>query len=159
MSKCAVIRWKPLALCILIPLAVGAVVGFLTSGSMQDYTNLQQPPLSPPGVVFPIVWMILYILMGISAYLVLESSVTSRMKALRVFGLQLFVNALWPIIFFNLKMRLFAFFWLIFLIILIVWMMVLFYRINKTAAYLQLPYLIWSIFAGYLNLGVFLLNQ
>lgn len=145
-------KLKKLIINILIPLAVGGIVAFITMPFM-DYTSLNQPPLSPPGFLFPIVWTILYFLMGVSAYLV-----SRKEKIPLIYYIQLGVNALWSIIFFVFKFRFFAFVWIILLIVLVILMIIRFYKINKTAAYLQIPYLLWILFAGYLNLGIYLLN-
>lgn len=153
------IKWKPLLISILISLGIGIAAGFLTKGSMEIYRSLQLPALSPPAIVFPIVWTILYVLMGISAYLVTISDSPYRNSSLKIYFLQLAVNFLWSIIFFNWNAYLFAFIWLIFLWILIVFMILSFYKVNKAAAFLQIPYLLWVTFAGYLNLGVYLLNR
>ena len=142
---------------ILIPVALGGIVALLISGFM-DYNELNKPPLSPPGFIFGIVWTILYILMGIS-YGILDYKNLIDTNTKNIYYLQLFVNLLWPIAFFVFKWRLFAFIWLIFLVILIIKMMIEFYKKDKTAAYLQIPYLLWSIFAAYLNIGIYLLNK
>ena len=143
---------KKFIISILIPLVVGGIVGLITMPFM-DYETLNQPPLSPPGYVFPIVWTILYFLMGVSAYLVHQKD-----KIPNVYYTQLGVNALWSIIFFIFKLRLLAFIWIILLIILVIIMIIKFYKISKPAAWLQIPYLLWILFASYLNLGVYLLN-
>ena len=142
---------------ILIPVVLGGIVGLIISNFM-DYNELNKPPLSPPGFIFGIVWTILYILMGIS-YGILDYKNLIDTNTKNIYYLQLFVNLLWPITFFVFKWRLFAFIWLIFLVILIIKMMIEFYKKDKTAAYLQIPYLLWSIFAAYLNIGVYLLNK
>lgn len=141
---------------IFIPLAVGGIVGFLISSHI-DYNSLNQPPLSPPSIVFPIVWTILYTLMGISyAILKINSKITTSINI--VYYFQLFLNALWSIFFFIFKWRLFSFIWIIALIFAIISMITLFYKENKVAGILQIPYLIWTIFAAYLNFGVYILN-
>ena len=150
-------KFKTYFKAILIPVLVGGIVGFLISGSI-DYNSLEKPFLSPPSITFPIVWTILYILMGIS-YAILESNSLVNSKINSIYYLQLFFNALWPIAFFLLKWRLFAFIWIIILAILIIIMIARFYEKNKTAAWLQVPYLLWTLFATYLNFGVFLLNR
>ena len=127
---------------------------------MRAFNELNKPPLSPPGWLFPVVWTLLYVLMGIASYLVLvsgedEAKVTS---ALKTYGLQLAFNFFWSIIFFNLESYLFAFIWLVALWILILLTMIKFFRIREAAGYLLLPYLAWVTFAGYLNLGIYLLN-
>ena len=153
-------HYKLLALCIAIPLAVGALAGFLTSGSMEAFNQLEKPALSPPGILFPIVWTILYVLMGIASYLVLTSG-QGKIKikdALFTYGLQLIFNFFWSIWFFNLEWYLFAFVWLLILWVLIFNTTVSFYEISKPAAYLLIPYLLWVTFAGYLNFSIYLLN-
>lgn len=149
-------KLKTYAVSILIPLALGGIVGFLISGSM-DYDMLNQPPLSPPAILFPIVWTILYIMMGISfGKLKVEGVLDSDAKL--IYYVQLVVNLLWPIAFFVLKWRLFSFIWLLLLVALVVLMIINFYRRDKTAGLLQIPYLAWIIFASYLNIGVYILN-
>ncbi len=142
---------------ILIPVIIGGIVGFLISGSM-DYDSLVKPPLSLPGFLFPIVWTILYIFMGVS-YGILESNSLIDESSNFIYYFQLFVNALWPIFFFLLKWRLFSSIWIIFLIILIILMIINFYKKNKISGLLQIPYLLWSIFATYLTISIYLLNR
>lgn len=150
-------KFKIYAQSILIPVLAGGLVGFLISGFM-DYEMLQKPPFSPPGIVFPIVWTVLYILMGLSYGIIKDKSeVDSDTRT--IYYLQLIVNLLWPIAFFILKWRLFAFFWIVLLDFLVIIMTVKFYRKNKTAGLLQIPYAAWVIFATYLNLGIYLLNR
>ena len=153
-------KFKNYALSIIIPLALGGIVGFLISGSM-DYDTLNQPPLSPPSILFPIVWTILYVLMGVSSYLILTSdaSVEEISDAIRLYAYQLLVNFLWPTFFFNFQWYFFALIWLILLWILVFLMIRKFATINKWAAYLNIPYLIWLTFAGYLNAGIWWLNR
>lgn len=150
-------KFKTYFKAILIPVLVGGIVGFLISGSI-DYNSLEKPFLSPPSITFPIVWTILYILMGIS-YAILESNSLVNSKINSIYYLQLFFIALWPIAFFLLKWRLFAFIWIIILAVLIIIMIARFYEKQKTAAWLQVPYLLWTLFATYLNFGVYLLNR
>ena len=142
---------------ILIPVAVGVIIGLITSSDVQ-YNQLIQPSFAPPGILFPIVWTILYTLMGIS-YGILKSDGQVDSEVNFVYYLQLFVNALWSIIFFTLEWRLFAFFWILLLIILVVMMIIEFYDKNKVAGLLQIPYLLWLIFAAILNFSVYLLNR
>ena len=148
-----------LLISIAISLGVGVLSGLITLGSFNTYSNLQQPALAPPGWLFPVVWTVLYILMGISAYLVYISDNEQKYIGLAVYGLQFIFNFLWSIIFFNLGHPLFAFVWLVILWILIVAMIISFYKINPTAGLLQIPYLLWVTFAGYLNLSIYLLNK
>ena len=142
---------------ILIPVLVGAIVGLLISSSM-DYNELQKPMLAPPGKVFPVVWTILYVLMGIS-YGILKSDNLISKDINSIYYVQLFFNALWPIAFFIFKWRLFAFVWIICLALLVADMIYKFYEKNKVAGLLQLPYLIWTVFASYLNISIYLLNR
>lgn len=152
--------WKKLFLHLAIPLGVGALAALLTSDSMQTYHALNQPPLSPPGWVFPVVWTILYTLMGISSYLVATADAPgiTKFQAFCMYGLQLAFNFLWSIVFFRWQMILAAFFVLVLLWIFILITFWLFSAIRSRAGTLLLPYLLWVTFAGYLNYGVFLLN-
>ena len=151
---------KRLIICLAIPLVVGGAAGLLTMNSMEAFEALNQPPLSPPGWLFPVVWTVLYVLMGIASYLVSVSDAPheEKARALWTYGIQLAFNFLWPIAFFNLKWYLFAFLWLVILWILIMITALRFGRIRKPAGYLLVPYLLWVAFAGYLNLGIYLLN-
>lgn len=142
---------------ILIPVIVGGIVGFIISGFM-DYDTLNKPFSSPPSIVFPIVWTILYILMGTS-YGILKSNSLTDTKIDIIYYLQLAVNALWSIFFFVLKWRLFSFFWILLLAGLVIWMIIEFYSKNKLAGLLQIPYILWIAFASYLNLAFYLLNR
>lgn len=142
---------------ILIPLAVGSLSAVLSDNSAA-YSTLNKPPLSPPPFIFPIVWTILYILMGISSYIIYESEDPEKNKALRLYFIQLFFNFFWSIFFFGFSMYFFAFLWLLVLIILIVLMIYQFHKISPVAAYLQIPYLIWCLFAAYLNFMIYQLN-
>ena len=151
--------FKKRLLCWAIPLAVGGLATLL-SGGMGGYRVMNQPPLSPPGWVFPIVWTVLYLLMGEASYRVLTSGKdqTQVKRALTAYGVQLFLNFLWPLVFFGGQMYLAAF-----VILIILWVTIFitlrrFSDIDETAGNLLIPYLLWVTFAGYLNLGVFLLN-
>ena len=141
---------------ILVPVILGGIVGFITS-SFIDYNSLQKPPLAPPAIIFPIVWTILYILMGVS-YGRLKSKGLTDEKINRIYYLQLIINLLWSFIFFVFKWRLFAFFWIILLDISLIIMIIRFYQKDKIAGRLQIPYLLWSLFATYLNFGILFLN-
>ena len=153
--------WKKLIIAIAIPLAVGGVSAFLTQNSMMTFASVQKPPLSPPGWLFPVVWTLLYTLMGIASYLIITSGTTSNsdiFHAMIIYGLQLFFDFFWSIIFFNLENYLFAFIWLCALLFLILLNALLFYRISKLAGLLLIPYILWVTFAGYLNYGIYLLS-
>lgn len=151
------ISWKKLTICILLPLLVGAFSAFLTKDNMNIFEFLNKPPLSPPGFLFPIVWTILYILMGIASYLVLTSNKSDDF-ALIFYVIQLIFNFFWSILFFNFEAYLFSFIWLVILWILILITTILFYKISKPAGYFMIPYLLWVTFAGYLNLAIYFLN-
>lgn len=150
-------KLKTYAKSILIPVIIGGIVGLIISGSI-DYNSLQKPFLSPPSILFPIMWTILYVLMGIS-YGILEDKSLIDSKIKIIYYLQLFVNALWSIIFFTFKWRLFGFIWIILLDILVITMIINFYKKDKLSGLLQIPYLLWSLFASYLNLFIYLLNK
>ena len=153
------VKLKPLITNIFISLGVGLLAAWVTMGAMQIYDDVNKPALSPPPSVFPVVWSILFLLMGISAYLIYISVSEKKQKALTVYGLQLVVNFIWPILFFNGQCYLLAFLWLIFLCVLILFMIDLFYQIKPIAGWLQIPYLLWVIFAGYLDFMVYSLNR
>ena len=147
--------------CIAIPLIIGGVSAFLTRGSMEIFEKLNQPPLSPPGWLFPVVWTILYCFMGIASYLVIQSDTKpdKTAAAMMVYIWQLLVNFLWPTFFFNLGWYLFSFFWLLLLWVLVLITTIRFYGVSKSAGLLMVPYLLWTTFAAYLNLGVWYLNR
>lgn len=154
------INRKLLVLCIALPLLVGAVSALLTKDSMMLFQIVRKPSLSPPGWLFPVVWTLLYTLMGIASYLMLtrEGTVEEKERAIRVYLYQLVVNFLWSTWFFNFQWYFFAFLWLVLLWVLILVTLVRFYKISKPAGYLLIPYLLWVTFAGYLNLGIAFLN-
>jgi len=149
-------NFKIYAKSILIPVVLGGIVGFLISGSM-DYNSLEKPLFSPPSILFPIVWTILYILMGVS-YGRLESKLLLDSRGKLIYYLQLFINLLWPIFFFALKWRLFSSFWILLLVFFVLWMVIDFYKRDKISGLLQIPYLLWSMFATYLTISIYLLN-
>ena len=141
--------------------AVGALAGFLTRDGMELYkTQVIKPPLSPPALVFPIVWAILYALMSIGiARVVLSARSEERSDAIQVYLLQLAINFTWSIFFFHLRSYGGALLVLLFLLALIIWMILRFRRVDRPAAWLQIPYVLWVSFAAYLNAGVWLLNR
>lgn len=145
---------------IALPLLVGVLASLLTMDSMQVFAMVNKPALSPPAILFPIVWTVLYTLMGISFYFVVNSDTNKEkiQSAIRLYGLQLVVNFLWPTFFFNFQWYLFSFIWLLFLWVLVLLMVIKFFSINKVAAWINIPYLIWLTFAAYLNWAIFLLN-
>ncbi len=154
------VRLKSLLINILVPILTGGLSALLTMDSMETFERINKPPLSPPGWLFPVVWTILYLLMGISSYLVSSSDADKKEKntALAVYAIQLFFNFFWSIIFFGMGNYLFAFIWLVVLWVLILANIILFYRISKPAGLLLIPYLLWVTFAGYLNFAIYLLN-
>ena len=150
--------WKTLLPCLALPLGVGFLSSLLTRSAMDRFAALRQPPLSPPGWVFPLVWTVLYLLMGLSSYLVLTAG-KGRPPGLGLYCLQLLFNFFWPLLFFGMGLYLPAFFWLLALWGLVLATAVQFSKTSRKAARLLLPYLAWTAFAGYLNLGVCLLNR
>lgn len=154
------IKTKALVIAIAIPLAVGGLAAMLSGDGFVIFKTLYKPLFSPPGWVFPVVWTILYVLMGLASYLVYVSPVSAprKKRALWVYGLQLLVNFLWPLLFFGWGLYTAAFLWILLLWLLVLLCYVLFGAISQTAGRLLLPYLLWTTFAAYLNLGVALLN-
>lgn len=152
---------KTYVISIAATLAVGGLSALFTQNSMETFKALNKPPLSPPGFLFPIVWGILYTLMGISISRVLLSPASADIKktSLRLYIWQLVFNFFWSIIFFNFEAYLLSFIWLIVLLALIIAMTLSFAKADKAAAILQIPYILWVIFAGYLNLGIYFLNR
>lgn len=154
-------KQKTLILCLSIPLLIGTISGLISMQGMESFEKVNKPILAPPGWLFPVVWTILYILMGISSYLVLTSNNSSpeeKKQSLKIYGVQLLFNFFWSIWFFNFSLYFFAFIWLIVMWLLILATIILFFRSSKLAAYLMIPYLAWVTFAGYLNLSIAILN-
>ena len=153
--------WKQYALGILLTQSIGALSGWLSRDGMQIFSaSISQPPLSPPAFLFPIVWGVQYALMGIgAARIYLSPQSTERSMALNVYITQLIFNFFWSLIFFNAQAYLFAFFWLLILLFLVLWMILSFLKVDPLSAKLQIPYLLWPSFAAYLNLGVWYLNR
>ncbi len=149
-----------LFLCILIPLAIGAISGIATSSGLNDwYMTLNKPVFNPPGYIFGPVWTVLYILMGVSLYLIWQSPVSEqRTRAIALFAIQLFLNFWWSFFFFKFQLLGVAFLEIILIWMSIVAMIYAFYRIHKPAAYLQIPYLLWVSFASVLNGAIWWLN-
>ena len=150
---------KKLIIFILIPLGIGLLASLITRNGVNNYTmNLIKPSFAPPKILFPIVWTILYILMGISSYIIFKENNTYKRSALRIYILQLIINGLWTIIFFRIKAFLLAFITIIILIILTIIMIYKFCQINRLAGILQIPYLIWLCIALVLSYNVLILN-
>jgi tryptophan-rich sensory protein len=134
-------NYKEILTYVLIPLLLGSIVSLLTSNSTSNYNGIV------PGFVFPIVWSVLYILMGLSSYLVRKNK-----RLINIYKLNLIVNLLWSFIFFTFDLKVLAFFWILFLILIVGYMVYEFYKENKLAFYLLIPYFLWLIFAAILNL-------
>jgi len=152
------INFKKLFTYLGITLGVGALSAFFTMGSMDIYSEIEKPALAPPSIVFPIAWTILYTLMAISAYIVSQSNCENKSSALTIFYIQLAVNFVWPLIFFNLQAFFVSLLWLILLVALVVVMIIQFYKCKPISAYLQIPYLLWLLFATYLNFSISIMN-
>ena len=155
--------WSTYAPWILLTEAVGALSGWLTREGTRRYRadiSIQQPPLSPPGFLFPIVWVILFALMGIGAARIYEAPFSgARSRSLVIFFFQLAFNFFWSILFFNLQAFGAALIWLLILWVLILSMIISFWEVDRAAALLQIPYLLWVTFAAYLNYGIWSLNR
>jgi len=151
------IHLRKLVSSLALTLGTGLLAGYLSGSQGGIYGALNQPPLAPPGWVFGAVWTVLYILMGVSLYLV-RTTPGEHGRAETVFALQLLINFFWPILFFALGWYCFSVLWLILLILAVALTVWLFYQVNKTAAWLLVPYFVWCLFALYLNIGVCILN-
>ncbi len=152
---------KPYIISVAFALGIGGLSALITANNMDLYSQINQPPLAPPSWLFPVVWTLLYILMGISAAMVWQKRGEDRTKvdtALSIYALNLFLNFFWSIIFFNMRAFLFAFIWLVALWAVILIMIIKFAKIKPIAGYLQISYLLWVTFAGYLNLAIYILN-
>jgi len=152
------LKTKTLLICIALPLLGGAASALITGGGFSDFNTAVKPPFSPPAWLFPVVWSVLYILMGTASYLVIASDNKKSPAAIKVYGAQLLFNLLWPFWFFDLKAYLFSFAWLIALLLLVILTTIRFWRISKPAGILFLPYIAWLLIAGYLNIGIAILN-
>lgn len=150
------INFKQLFLIIIMTIIIGSF--FVPFVDMNIYKEIVKPKFSPPSIIFPIVWSILYILMSISLYLVLKSSNTNQKSSLKIYIFQLLVNSTWTLIFFGFKNYLLGIIWIILLIVLVITMTMNFYYKNKISSLLQIPYLLWLFIALYLNFSIYLLN-
>ena len=153
-------KWKVYGFWIGLSEMVGLLSGLLSWGGAEVYAQtVTKPPLSPPGIVFPIVWTVLYALMGVGAAMMwLAENSDLRKRGLNLFVTQLVVNFFWSLIFFNLQAFRLAFIWLLVLLALVIWMTYVFYKVDPLAGLLQLPYIIWLLLAAYLSAGVWILN-
>ena len=152
------INLKSLALFVAISLGTGILASIFSRSRSDFYSSINPPALTPPAWLFPIVWTILYILMGVSAYLIFESGCLDKKLPLGVWGVQLAINFIWTLVFFNARAFLLAFILIVALWILIACMIALFHRCRPLAAYLQIPYFLWVTFAAYLNFAIYSLN-
>ena len=152
------INWKRLIIIIIITFIVGSFFSFFTMNNMDTFKELKKP-INVPGVLFPVVWSILYLLMSISCYIITTKDDKNKDNAIIWYGIQLVINSLWSLIFFGFSAYLFSFIWIILLLISVIIMIVKFYKIAKMASYLNIPYVLWILFAGFLNLGIYILNR
>ena len=154
------IKIRPLLIALAIPLAVGVLAALLSRGNMDLFDTVRKPPLSPPAWLFPVAWTVLYLLMGLASYraYTARAATAQKNRALLFYAAQLVFNFFWPLLFFNLGAFTFAFIWLAALLALILVTTVKFYTLDRPAGYLLIPYILWVLFAGYLNLGIALLN-
>lgn len=155
--------WR-LIVSLAIPLAVGGLAALITNNAMETFGAFKQPPLSPPAWLFPVVWTVLYILMGIACFLVWihptdkQSAMSEKTRFFAVYGVQLVFNFFWSIFFFSLGWHLFAFIWLILLWAMILYLVIWGGKNHRAVMWLLLPYLLWVTFAGYLNIMIAVLN-
>ena len=154
------IRLFPFVIAIFFPLFIGNLSAFFTQENIKLFAEINKPYLSPPAWIFPIVWTVLFLLMGLASYIIFsnDSDIPKRNHAITFYALQLFINFFWSIIFFNLHMYLLAFVWLVLLWCMIIVTIFYFWQISRQAAYFMIPYLLWVTFAGYLNLAIYILN-
>lgn len=152
------INFKRLILIILVTFIVGTFFSWFTMNNMDTFKELNKP-FYIPSMLFPIVWTILYLLMSISFYIVLESNSKFKNKATFVYVIQLVINSLWSLIFFGFEAYFLSFIWIIILAVVVIIMMYKFYKVDKRASYLNIPYILWIFFAGYLNLSIYFLNK
>ena len=152
---------RTLLICLAVPLAVGLLASLLTMGGMGDYAQLPKPPLSPPGWVFPAVWTVLYLLMGLASWFILGANASEdrRQMALSLYAVSLAANFLWPLLFFGMERRFLAFFWLLLLLALVLLTWDRFRQLDRSAGRALIPYVVWLCFAAYLNLGAAFLNR
>lgn len=153
------LKWKELFIAIFIPILIGLISSFLSNNTTSSFNQLIKPPFSPPAWLFSIVWMTLYILMGVASYFIYISNDKNKKSALSLYALSLVFNFLWPILFFNFHLYFVSFLWIIALEIIIILTITSFYSICHLSAYLLIPYLVWVAFAAYLNYAIAILNK
>lgn len=155
------IKKDELAIAILLPLAVGSVASCFVKDAIFIYESLEKPSLSPPGWIFPVVWFVLYVLMGIASYWIYRMDENDKdvKHAMLLYVVQLGVNFFWPLLFFKYSLQLFALFWIILLFVLVAMLIKAYGKLDKRAAFFMLPYALWLLYGIYLNLGVYILNK
>ena len=153
-------NWKTYALFVGITLFIGALSALFSRNGMEGFQqNVTQPLLSPPMILFPVVWTVLYILMGVGAARVyLEGAKVGKNRCLNLYVVQLVFNFFWSLIFFNARAYGFAFLWLLILLFFVIWMTFCFWTTAKLSGILQIPYILWLLFAAYLNFAIWQLN-
>lgn len=147
-----------LIVCIAIPLIVGAISAFMTRNAMSAFESMNKPPLAPPGWLFPVAWTILYILMGIASFLILKHDYEEHLFTIFIYCLQLLFNFTWRIIFFTYEAYVFAAVWLALLVVMIIFLIIRTSKFSISAMIMLIPYLVWCLFAMYLNVGIAVLN-
>ena len=152
------IKLKKLLLYVVVTFVFGLIGALFGGGTGQIYSSLNKPPLSPPSIVFPIVWSILYLLMAIAAYFLSNERNAKTSDLLKVYWIQLILNALWPLVFWQFEAFTFASIIIVIILAMVIWLTFGAYKINKLSALLFVPYIIWLLFALYLNIGIAVLN-
>ena len=153
-----IVKLKKLLFYVITTFVFGLIGAFLGGGTSQIYKSLVKPPFSPPGIVFPIVWSILYLLMGVSAYFLSNERKTEVSNLLKVYWVQLILNALWPLVFWRLETFELAAIIILVMIFFVCWLVIRTLKVNKMSALLLIPYIVWLLFALYLNIGIAVLN-
>lgn len=143
---------------IALSLGGGALVSLLIPNMKEIYSSLNVPAFAPAGFIFPIVWSILYVLIGISGYLIMINPSDQSSKVYSLYIRQLLINLLWPLFFFSMQAYLFSFIWILLLWFLVFILIFQTYPLDETAAYLFVPYLLWISFAAILNICIYYLN-
>jgi len=152
------IKILPLIISALIPLAVGFLSSLIVGDNFALFKSVEKPSFAPPSYLFGIVWTILYILLGISFYLVKDTPECKENMCLHIYIINLFLNFFWSVIFFNYQAYLTAFFWIILLWLSTIWLILAFSKSSRLAGLLNVPYLLWITFAAVLNFSIYLLN-
>lgn len=155
------IRLLPLCIALAIPLLAGGISAFWTAGDMKLYETMKHPPLAPPGWLFPVVWTILYIMMGVASYQVFTAEVEPKQKrkALTVYAVQLLMNMVWSTLFFTYTRYLLALIWLLIMWVIIFLCIIRFWKIRRSAAVMMCVLFVWTTFAAYLNLATYVISR